>query len=91
MRWVDEAIMEAMARRLAKHPENVELRKCLVEHTFGTIKRAIVAHESSKSFTQSGVPLVRLRSGVQRSLLGLIYCLPERLIGGRSKCLRLAS
>ena len=40
-RWVDEAIMEAMARRLAEHPEKVELRKCLVEHPFGTIKRAM--------------------------------------------------
>jgi transposase len=40
-RWVDEAIMEAMARRLAEHPEKVELRKCLAEHPFGTIKRAM--------------------------------------------------
>jgi hypothetical protein len=40
-RWVDEAIMEAMARRVAEHPEKVELRKCLVEHPFGTIKRAM--------------------------------------------------
>lgn len=40
-RWVDEAIMEAMVRRLAEHPEKVELRKCLAEHPFGTIKRAM--------------------------------------------------
>lgn len=40
-RWVDEAIMEAMARRIAENPEKVELRKCLVEHPFGTIKRAM--------------------------------------------------
>ena len=40
-RWVDEAIREAMARRLAEHPEKVELRKCLAEHSFGTIKRAM--------------------------------------------------
>lgn len=40
-RWVDEAIMEAMARRIADNPEKVELRKCLVEHPFGTIKRAM--------------------------------------------------
>jgi hypothetical protein len=40
-RWVDEAILEAMARRIAEHPEKVELRKCLVEHPFGTIKRAM--------------------------------------------------
>lgn len=40
-RWADEAILEAMARRIAEHPEKVELRKCLVEHPFGTIKRAM--------------------------------------------------
>jgi transposase len=40
-RWVDEAILEAMARRIADHPEKVELRKCLAEHPFGTIKRAM--------------------------------------------------
>jgi transposase len=40
-RWVGEAILEAMARRIAEHPEKVELRKCLVEHPFGTIKRAM--------------------------------------------------
>jgi hypothetical protein len=40
-RWVDEAIMEAMARRVAEHPEKIELRKCLVKHPFGTIKRAM--------------------------------------------------
>jgi transposase len=40
-RWVNEPIMEAMARRVAEHPEKVELRKCLAEHPFGTIKRAM--------------------------------------------------
>jgi len=40
-RWVDEAILEAMARRVAEHPEKVELRKCLAEHPFGTIKRVM--------------------------------------------------
>jgi transposase len=40
-RWVDEAILEAMARRIAENPEKVELRKCLAEHPFGTIKRAM--------------------------------------------------
>ncbi|HZA54003.1 MAG TPA: transposase, partial [Candidatus Udaeobacter sp.] len=40
-RWVDEAILEAMARRVAEHPEKIELRKCLAEHPFGTIKRAM--------------------------------------------------
>jgi transposase len=40
-RWVDEAVLEAMARRIAEHPEKVELRKCLAEHPFGTIKRGM--------------------------------------------------
>ena len=40
-RWVDEAILEAMARRIAENPEKVELRKNLAEHPFGTIKRAM--------------------------------------------------
>lgn len=40
-RWVDEAILEAMARRVAEHPEKVKLRKCLAEHPFGTIKRVM--------------------------------------------------
>ena len=40
-RWMDEAILEAMARRVAEHPEKVELRKCLAEHPFGTIKRVM--------------------------------------------------
>lgn len=38
-RWVDEAILEDMAERVRAHPEKVRLRKCLVEHPFGTIKR----------------------------------------------------
>jgi transposase len=40
-RWVDEAILEAMAHRIAENPEKVELRKNLAEHPFGTIKRAM--------------------------------------------------
>ena len=40
-RWLDEAILESMARRVAENPEKLELRKCLAEHPFGTIKRAM--------------------------------------------------
>jgi hypothetical protein len=40
-RWVNEAILEAMARRVAEHPEKMELRRCLAEHPFGTIKRVM--------------------------------------------------
>jgi len=35
----DEALMEAMAVRVQAHPEKMALRKALVEHPFGTIKR----------------------------------------------------
>jgi len=40
-RWVDEAILESMAERVKAHPEKVKLRKCLVEHPFGTIKQSM--------------------------------------------------
>jgi transposase len=35
----DEALMEAMAARVAAHPQIIKLRKQLCEHPFGTIKR----------------------------------------------------
>ena len=35
----DEAVIEAMAARVAAHPEKLKLRKQLCEHPFGTIKR----------------------------------------------------
>lgn len=35
----DEGLMEAMAARVKAHPEKMALRKQLVEHPFGTIKR----------------------------------------------------
>jgi transposase len=35
----NEHLMEAMAARVAAHPEKMRLRKALVEHPFGTIKR----------------------------------------------------
>ena len=35
----DEALMEAMAARVAAHPEKMRLRKALCEHPFGTLKR----------------------------------------------------
>src|SRR5262249_52566922 len=41
-RWVDEAILEAMACRVAELPEKVELRKGLPEHSFEAIKRVII-------------------------------------------------
>lgn len=38
-READEGLMEAMAARVAAHPEKMKLRKQLCEHLFGTIKR----------------------------------------------------
>jgi transposase len=38
-READEALMEAMAARVAAHPEKMRLRKALCEHPFGTLKR----------------------------------------------------
>jgi hypothetical protein len=38
-RWVHEAIMEEMQQRVAIHSEKIKVRKSLVEHPFGTMKR----------------------------------------------------
>lgn len=38
-RWVHESILEDMQHRVLANPEKVKLRKSIVEHPFGTIKR----------------------------------------------------
>ena len=38
-RWVDEHILEAMQERVQREPEKLRVRKQVVEHPFGTIKR----------------------------------------------------
>jgi transposase len=40
-RLTDEAVMDRMAERVRGHPEKIGLRKGLVEHPFGTMKRAM--------------------------------------------------
>jgi len=40
-RWVDEEVLEEMARRVRAEPDKVKQRKCIVEHPFGTIKRSM--------------------------------------------------
>ena len=40
-RWVDEHVVEAMARRLREHRALYAKRKELAEHPYGTIKRAM--------------------------------------------------
>lgn len=40
-RHADEAAIERMANRVRENPEKMKLRKTLVEHPFGTIKRSL--------------------------------------------------
>jgi transposase len=40
-RWIDEALLEEMARRVRAEPHKVKERKSIVEHPFGTIKRSM--------------------------------------------------
>jgi transposase/macrodomain Ter protein organizer (MatP/YcbG family) len=40
-RWVDEELLEEMARRVRAEPDKVKQRKSIVEHPFGTIKRSM--------------------------------------------------
>ena len=37
-RWEHEAVVDAMQRRLDQQPEAMTLRRCTVEHVFGTLK-----------------------------------------------------
>ena len=37
-RWEHESVLEAMQRRLNLQPEAMTLRRCTVEHVFGTLK-----------------------------------------------------
>ena len=39
-RWVHEAVMDEMKQRLRIYPEKMDARKRLVEHPFGSMKRA---------------------------------------------------
>lgn len=40
-RWEEEQIIEDMRARMKLHPEKIDVRKEIVEHPFGTIKRAL--------------------------------------------------
>ena len=40
-RWVNEAIIERMAERLAKRPDMLVIRRSTFEHPFGTIKQSM--------------------------------------------------
>jgi transposase len=39
-RWVHEEVVDDMRKRMKSHPEVMDERKKVVEHTFGTLKRA---------------------------------------------------
>ena len=43
-RWVHEEVVDDMRKRMKSHPEVMGERKKVVEHTFGTLKRAFGAH-----------------------------------------------
>lgn len=61
----DEDLMDAMAARVAAHPQKMKLRKALVEHPFGTIKRWF----GYTHFLVKGLDMVR----AEWSLITLAY------------------
>ncbi|HMJ66350.1 MAG TPA: IS1182 family transposase, partial [Candidatus Binatia bacterium] len=67
----DEHLMEAMAERLLRTPEKIKQRKALVEHPFGTIKRAL----GYDHFLLKGLEKVR----TEWSLITLAYNLKRVL------------
>ena len=54
-RWVDEALLEEMQRRVGADPAKVQQRKQIVEHPFGTIKHSM----DQGYFLMRGLPKVR--------------------------------
>jgi len=40
-RWAEEQLLEEMAERVRAHPEIMKVRKELIEHVFGTMKRSM--------------------------------------------------
>lgn len=70
-RWVHEGVVDDMRRRMKLYPEIMDERKKVVEHTFGTIKRAF------------GAPYLLLRGmgkvGGEVGLLLMVYNLRRAL------------
>jgi len=64
-RWIHEAVIEEMNRRVMQEPDKLLLRKCLVEHPFGTIKQSM----DGRSFLLRTFEKV----GAEVSLLALAY------------------
>jgi len=40
-RWVDQAVVDRLKKRMQEHPDSMKKRKGMAEHPFGTIKRAM--------------------------------------------------
>ena len=86
-RWADEHLLETMAERVRAHPEIMKVRKELIEHVFGTMKRSM----------DQGYFLLRTRKKVvaEMSLTVLAYNLKrvikilgvKGLIAGLMECL----
>lgn len=70
-RWLHEELLDQMAARVAARPDIMGTRKALVEHPFGTIKRAMQQGE----FLMKGLPKVR----TEMSLTVLAYNLKRAL------------
>lgn len=41
-RWEHEAVLDAMQTRLDAMPEAMDVRRCTVEHVFGTQRRVLI-------------------------------------------------
>lgn len=70
-RWVDEQLLEDMARRVRARPDLMKQRQQLVEHPFGTIKRAM----NQGYFLMRGLKKV----GAEASLTVLSYNIKRAL------------
>lgn len=70
-RWAHEDLLDQMAERVAARPDIMRKRKALVEHPFGTIKRAMQQGE----FLMKRLPKVR----TEMSLTVLAYNLKRAL------------
>src|SRR6266540_81156 len=86
-RWAEEHLLEAMAERVRAHPEIMKVRKELIEHIFGTMKRGMdqgyfllrtrkkVAAEMSLTVLAYNLKWVISIVGVQGLISGLIASL----------------
>lgn len=45
-RWENEAVLDQMQTRLENMPDAMKIRRCTIEHTFGTLKHWMGASHS---------------------------------------------